>query len=80
MEAAVIEVPPEETRDWVARAADAGIRHVWIHMGRETPEAIALAEERGLEILTGGCAVMYVKQAFSYHTIHRWLTQLAGRY
>lgn len=80
VEAAVLEVPPEETRDWVERAADAGIGHVWIHMGRETPEALALAEERGLEVLTGGCAVMYVKSGLSYHSLHKWITQLAGRY
>lgn len=78
--AAVLEVPPEETRDWVARAADAGIRHVWIHMGRETPEALALAQERGLDVLTGTCAVMYVKPGFSYHTLHKWLNQATGRY
>lgn len=78
--AAVLEVPPEETRDWVARAADAGIRHLWIHMGRDTPEALALAKERGLDVLTGTCAVMYVKPGFSYHTLHKWVNQLTGRY
>ena len=80
VEAAVLEVPPEETRDWVARAADAGIRHLWIHMGRETPEALALAAERGLEVLTGTCAVMYVKPGFSFHSLHKWVNQLTGRY
>jgi predicted CoA-binding protein len=80
VQAVVLEVPSEETREWVARAADAGIRHVWIHMGRDTPEALALAEERGLDVLTGTCAVMYVKPGFSYHTLHKWANQLTGRY
>lgn len=80
VEAAVLEVPAEETKAWVARAADAGIRKVWIHMGRETDEALALARERGLEALTGTCAVMYVKPGFSYHSLHKWINRLAGRY
>ncbi len=78
--AAVIEVPKEETRDWVEKAADAGIEKIWIHMARDTPEAVALAEERGLTYYTGTCAVMYLKQGFSYHSIHRWIMKLLGKY
>jgi predicted CoA-binding protein len=80
VDAVVLEVAPEQTRDWVERAADAGVRDVWIHMGRDTPEALALANERGLNVLTGTCAVMYVKQGFSYHSLHKWINQLTGRY
>jgi len=80
VDAVVLEVPPEETAAWVGRAADAGIRNVWIHMGRDTPEALALAEARGLHVVTGTCAVMYVKPGFSYHTLHKWVNQLTGRY
>jgi len=80
VEAAVLEVPKEETRDWVERAADAGIRHLWIHMGRDTPEALALAQQRGLDVLTGSCAVMYVKEGFSFHSLHKWVNRLMGNY
>jgi predicted CoA-binding protein len=80
VDAVVLEVPPEDTRDWVARAADAGVQHVWIHMGRDTPEALALAEERGLDVLTGTCAVMYVTPGFTFHSLHKWVNQLTGRY
>ncbi len=76
----VVEVPPEETLGVVRQAADAGIKNVWIHMNRDTPEAVALAKEKGLNILTGTCAVMYVAQGFSYHSIHKWLNKLFGRY
>jgi predicted CoA-binding protein len=80
VEGVVLELPKEETRDWVQKAADAGIQDVWIHMTREAPEALALARERGLNVLTGTCAVMYVKQGFSYHTLHKWINQLIGKY
>lgn len=80
VEAAVLEVPRDETASWVERAADAGVRRVWIHMGRETPEALALAASRGLLVCTGTCAVMYVKPGFTYHTLHKWWNQATGRY
>jgi predicted CoA-binding protein len=80
VDAVVLELPREETLDWVLQAADAGIRNVWIHRGRDTPEASRLAEERGLHLLTGTCAVMYVKPGPSFHTIHRWVAKLTGKF
>ena len=41
VDAAVLELPKQETEEWVGKAADAGIHNVWIHMNRETPEALA---------------------------------------
>ena len=80
VDAAVLELPKQETEEWVGKAADAGIQNVWIHMTRETPEALALAKERGLNVLTGTCAVMYAKPEFSYHSLHKWINKLLGKY
>ena len=80
VEAVVIETPKEETKDWVARAADAGIRNVWIHMGCDTPEALDLAKKRGLNVCYGTCAVMYLIPGFSFHSIHKWISKLLGKY
>lgn len=78
--AAVLEVPKDETAAWVEKAADAGIGKVWIHRRRDTPEAIAAAERRGLTCYTGTCAVMYLSEGFSIHAIHRWINERLGRY
>ena len=80
VDAVVLEVPKQETEDWVAKAADAGIQNLWIHMNRDTPEALALAKERGMKVHTGTCAVMYVTQGFSYHSLHKWINQLLRKY
>jgi hypothetical protein len=64
----------------VREAAEAGIRNVWIHENRDTLEAIELARQEGLNVLTGTCAVMYVKQGFSYHSLHKWVNKLIGKY
>ena len=76
----VLEVPKEETRTWVEKAAGSGIKDLWIHMGRDTPEALALAKEKGLNVRSGTCAVMYLRPGLSYHSIHKWIMQVAGKY
>ncbi|HTP29316.1 MAG TPA: CoA-binding protein, partial [Anaeromyxobacteraceae bacterium] len=80
VEAAVLEVPQEDTVDWVRQVAEAGIKNVWIHMNRDTPEAVALAQEKGLCLLTGSCAVMYLVRGLSHHSIHRWVNKIVGKY
>jgi predicted CoA-binding protein len=80
VEAVIIEVPKEETRGWVAKAADAGIANIWIHQRRDTPEALELAREKGLDVCHGTCAVMYVVPGFSYHSIHKWINKMLGKY
>ncbi len=78
VDAAVLEVAREDTAGWVERVADAGISNLWIHMGRDTPEALELARQRGLAVRHGTCAVMYLKGG--YHKIHKWIEQLRGEY
>ncbi len=58
VEAVVLEVRKEETEGWVEQAAANGIRNVWIHQNRETPEALERAELEGLDVKTGTCAVV----------------------
>ena len=80
VDALVLEVPREETRDWIARAAEVGIKDVWIHMQRDTPEALALAKENGMNTRSGTCAVMYLTPGLTYHSIHKWIMKLADKY
>ena len=78
VEAAVLEVPKEETATWVKHVADAGIKNLWIHQRRETPEALELAEQHGINVRHGSCAVMYLQGG--YHSIHKWIDKLTGKY
>ena len=80
VEAAVLELPKDETAAWVARAAEAGAKQVWIHQATDTPEALAEAQKHGLKVVTGHCAVMYNKPGFSGHAIHRGIWKLLGKY
>lgn len=80
VEAAVLEVPREETAAWVERVAEAGIRNLWIHHGTETPEALAVVALRDLRVETGACAAMYVTPGLTIHSLHKWVNQALGKY
>ena len=76
----LLEIPKEETKVWVQKAADAGVKELWIHMNTDTPEALALATGKGMNVRPGTCAVMYVTPSFSYHSLHKWIMKLFGKY
>ena len=80
VEAVVLEVPKDEVLSWVQQVVDAGIKNLWIHMECDTPEAVKLAKDNGINVLTGTCAVMYLKQGFSYHSIHKWIMKMLKKY
>jgi uncharacterized protein len=80
VDAVVLEVPKEESAAWVGKAADLGVKDVWIHQGRDTPEAASLAKEKGIRLRTGTCAVMYLKRGFSGHSLHRLIYKALGKY
>ena len=80
VDALVVEVPSEETRSWVEQAAAMGVKDVWLHAQTGTPEAVQLARDSGIRLRTGTCAVMYLRHGFTYHSIHRLIRKLGGKY
>jgi uncharacterized protein len=79
-EAVILELPKDETAEWVGRAAEAGVESVWIHQMTETPEAVAAAKDAGMKVITGHCAVMYNVPGMSMHAPHRWIWKLLKKY
>jgi predicted CoA-binding protein len=80
VDAVILEVPKEDTAEWTAKAAEAGIEDLWIHMNRETSEALELANKQGMNVRSGTCAVMYVTPGFTFHSVHKWIMKLLGMY
>ncbi len=80
VEGVVVEVPREQTMSVVEQVVAAGIKDLWLHMKTDTPEVLELCKREQINVRTGGCAVMYTQQGFSYHSIHRGLVKLFGKY
>jgi predicted CoA-binding protein len=52
--------PPAVTERVVQEAAEAGARIVWMQPGAESPEAVRIARERGLEVIADGTCFLVV--------------------
>lgn len=52
--------PPRITEAVVQEAAQLGIRYLWMQPGAESPRALELAEEAGLEVIAGGPCLLVV--------------------
>jgi predicted CoA-binding protein len=80
VDAVVIEVPSDQTAEWVSQAASLGIKNVWIHAGSDTPEALEAGRKAGLNLVHGTCAVMYLMPDKLPHCIHKWIMKALGKY
>ena len=56
--------PPAATMQVVRDAAAAGVKHIWMQPGAESPEAVALAESLGLNVIAGGPCLLVM---MGYH-------------
>lgn len=52
--------PPVVTEKIVAEAADAGAQFVWMQPGAESPRAVQIAQERGLQVIADGSCFLVV--------------------
>lgn len=75
--AAVITVAPDRSASVVRQCAAAGIRKVWLHRsvgrGSISDEALREAERLGVEVIAGGCPMMYAGEVDIAHRCMRWL-------
>jgi uncharacterized protein len=75
----LVVVKPERSEEVVRDAASAGIRHVWLQQGAESPSAVAFGEAQGLNVVRGQCILMFTEPVGSFHKVHRWIWKLLGR-
>lgn len=83
-DAAIAVVPPSELEKVVEDASFAGIKTIWIHehvmKGVSNPKAIALADSKGMTVITGCCPLMFVPGAMFLHRIHGFILKMLGGY
>jgi len=74
----VTSVPPASTIQVVNDAKGAGIPRIWMQQGSESPEAVRLCQEYGIEVVTGECILMFAEPVRSGHRLHRFVKGLFG--
>jgi predicted CoA-binding protein len=76
--AVLVVVPPAQALQVVRDAAAAGISHVWLQQGAESPAVLAACGELGLDVVSGECVLMFAEPT-GVHKLHRWINAITRR-
>lgn len=83
IEAVVIATAPEHAKATVRECVELGIDKVWMHQGpgptSVSPDATAIAREHGIEVIDGGCPLMFGPTADVGHKCIRAVLSLTRR-
>jgi predicted CoA-binding protein len=71
VEGVLVCIPPGKVLGVLTDASASGVRNVWLQQGAESPEAIALAEDLGLNLVSKKCILMYAPPVEGFHAWHR---------
>ena len=81
-EGVVIVTKPEVTDEIVRECAELGIKNIWMHNGTGTSiseNAVAFCRKNGINVIPGGCPMMFVSNADFGHRPMRWFQNLTGK-
>lgn len=82
-EGLVIATPPAAARALVEACARRGVPRIWMHRGMGpgsvSLEAAELAESLGIEVIAGGCPMMFGPSPDAFHRCLRWFLRVGGR-
>lgn len=83
VDALVIAAPPAAAPALVRDCLAHGVRRVWMHRsfgtGSVSEEAVGLCREAGMEVIVGGCPMMYCGKVDVVHRCMRWVLEVRGR-
>jgi predicted CoA-binding protein len=80
----VIVTRPATTQQIVSDCQSAGVRRVWMHQsaGKSassvSPAAVEYCRQHGIDVIAGGCPMMYVQPVDFGHACMRWMLKLTG--
>jgi acyl-CoA synthetase (NDP forming) len=85
--AAVLVTRPDVTEKVVEDCAEAGVSHVWMHynalfgakMSSASDAAVAFCRDNGIEVIPGGCPLMFGEGADLGHRCMRWWLSFRGK-
>lgn len=83
VEAVVIGTAPGRALDTMKEAVELGVGHVWMHRsidaGSVSDEATAYGREHGVQVIDGGCPLMFDPTADGAHKVMCTLLKLFGK-
>lgn len=82
VDAVMVVTPAAAAAGLVEECAKLGIRRAWLHRaigpGSVSKEAVRVGRERGVEVIEGGCPMMFVEPVDTGHKCLRWWVRRKG--
>lgn len=82
VDAVVIAARPDTAEATMRECADLGITHVWMHRSFGTGSVSQAAADYGrahdIDVIVGGCPLMFAPTADAGHRAMRWMCSLTG--
>ena len=82
VDAVVIGTRPERAEATMRECAELGIKHVWMHRGpgagSVSTEATAFGREHGINVIPGGCPLMFAPTSDGAHKAMKFVFTLTG--
>jgi predicted CoA-binding protein len=83
VEAVVIATRPETADDTMRECAELGITHVWMHRafgsGSVSEAAADYGRQHGIQVIDGGCPLMFAPTSDPGHRAMRFICALTGK-
>jgi predicted CoA-binding protein len=83
VDAVVIGTRPEIAEETVRECVDLGIKHVWMHRGPGQGSVSQVAAEygrrHGIQVIDGGCPLMFEPTADGAHKVMRFVFTITGK-
>lgn len=80
VEGVFINITPSKVLKVLQDAHQANVKYIWLQQGSESREALQYGKDHGLSIASNGCILMYYEPVKSFHSFHRWVWKLVGKY
>ncbi len=74
--AALVLLPKDKSEPVVRELVAAGVRHIWIQQGADTPAAVDFCRQEGVNVVAGECIMMFLEPLAVPHRVHRWMRKV----
>ena len=82
LDGVVIATTPDAAAEVIRAAAERGVKRVWMHRsfgkGSVSPEAARWGREQGMQVIEGGCPMMFCEPVDPAHRCIGWLMKVTG--
>lgn len=79
VEAAVINIKPQQSLNAVKEAHLNGIKRIWIQQGAQSVEALQYCQDNGISVINDMCILMFSDSDHFPHSFHKWILKIFGK-